>query len=567
MSNPSNSLRRWQARSYQPEQIDLLHDALGFHPALCALLLRQGLQTSGDASNYLQAHWEQVHDPLLLLQMPEALARTCEAIERAESILLYGDYDVDGVTAVALLYQFLQPLTAKLDYYFPDRYQEGYGLSEAGVRYAAEQGVKLMLVLDCGTRDLKATALARELGIDVIICDHHEPGNELPQVRALINPLQPNCPYPYKKLSGAGLAFKLVQALQQQLELPKETLLPGLEFLAISIACDIVPMTGENRILAYWGLRRLNRTKQIGLQALLHAAARARPLRVSDLVFGVGPIINAAGRVAHAREALKLLLSHDARAARDQARLLQHYNDERRRLNQLAEASATAQANALTDSDNPAGLVLYQADWHAGILGIVASRIAEKFQKPVVMLTENKGLLTGSARSFNKINLLDALDQCEELLTRYGGHQQAAGLKLPAENLSAFRSAFARAPALQSPENLPLLYDAELALQEIDVAFWKQLQKLEPFGPDNPSPLFCARNLRCVRPPELLKGQHLRLRIQQGNSRELEALGFYQGYHLQHWPENACFHMLFKLERDFWNNKERIRLQIRDIQI
>lgn len=567
MKTQNNPWSRWQQRQYLPEELALLQQHLGLHPALCGMLLRQGLRTPEAAVAYLEARWEQVHDPHLLHQMPQALARLLRAIDQAEPVLLYGDYDVDGTTAVALLYQFLQPLCPKLDYYVPDRHEEGYGLSEKGVRHAAEKGYRLVLVLDCGTRDLQSAALAKSLGIDLIICDHHEPGEVLPEVLALINPLQAECRYPYKHLSGAGLAFKLVQALQQALQLPKETLLPALEFLAISIACDIVPMTGENRVLAYWGLRRLNRTQQPGLQALLQASSRVRPLRISDLVFGVGPLLNAAGRVAQAREAIKLLLSHDARAARDQARLLQSYNEERRRLNALVEEAAVRQAESQLEQHSPAALVLYQPNWHAGVLGIVASRVAEKFQRPVVLLSLQGELLSGSVRSSRGLNALQGLQQCAEYLHRYGGHQQAAGVKLLPENLEAFREAFAQAPAFRNPEQTPTFYDAELPLQDIQMPLWKQLQRLEPFGPENPSPLFCARGLRCTRPPELLKGQHLRLRLAQGNSPEFEAIGFYQAYRLQHWPENPRINLLFKLDYDSWQNRDRIRLEIRDMQV
>ncbi|MCC7465523.1 MAG: single-stranded-DNA-specific exonuclease RecJ, partial [Saprospiraceae bacterium] len=422
-----------------------LQSELNIPLVFCRLLLQRGIQTKEEARSFFLHDLGNTHDPFLMKDMDRAVERLDQAIQSGERILLYGDYDVDGTTSVALMYSFLSGFYHNLDYYLPNREKEGYGVSLQGVEYARETGCTLVIAMDCGIKGHKAIDLARTYGIDFIVCDHHLPEGGLPVAVACLDPKREDCPYPYKELSGCGVAFKLAHAYALHHNTPMEELSSLLDLVAVSTACDIVHMTGENRILAHFGLQRLNRSPRTGLWAIGQKINRPYPLDISDVVFGIGPMINAAGRLADAREAVRLLLSVDRNSASDYAGQLVQRNKDRRKMDQSTAEAAERMFREKPDWDTRKSAVLFNPDWHKGIIGIVASRMVEAFYKPTVILTESNGIAVGSARSVAGFDLYAALQECEDLFTTFGGHAHAAGMQLPVENLSAFEERFEQA--------------------------------------------------------------------------------------------------------------------------
>ncbi len=548
-------------------QVKTLEQALGIHPVLCQLLAQRGIHTLEQARAYLRPSLDDLHDPFLMKDMDKAAQRLATAIARKENILLYGDYDVDGATAIALMYRFLKPLHPHLDYYVPDRYEEGYGISHQGIAYAREHGIDLIIAMDCGITAIEQAQQAQSYGIDLIICDHHLPGERLPGALAVLNPKRSDCSYPFKDLCGGGVAFKLIQAYTQSSLATGATVWQSLlEYLALGIAADIVPITNENRILAWHGLRQLNRSDRPGLNALIEQSKRQRPLRISDIVFGLAPAINAAGRMSDAQQAVRLLLADDRNIAAEYARVLDYRNQLRREYDQrTAEEAQTLFAPCEAERRS---IVLYQPHWHKGVVGIVAARMVERFHRPAILLTQSGHLATGSARSIPGVDLYEALSSCRDLLLNFGGHAHAAGLSLRPENVPAFSECFEEAIRTLMPQVPPgkvIDVHAELDFDDITPEFWNLLRRFEPFGPGNPTPVFRARGVRDTGYSRILKGAHLQVSLKQGK-KVFSGVAFGQSHSWELLSSRQPLDICYTIEESHWHSPAELKLQIRDVR-
>ena len=538
---------------------------LGIYPVLASLLVARGVTDVVAAEQYFNPALADLHAPWLMRDMDRAVQRLERAFDRRERILLYGDYDVDGVCSVAMMYEFLRFLHPYADYYLPDRLSEGYGLSMQGVDYARYKGCSLILALDCGIRAHEAIAYARVSGIDVIVCDHHLPEGPLPEAVAALNPMRPDCNYPCKALSACGVAFKLAQAVAERQSTPVSELHRLFPFLALSTACDIVPMIGESRILTRYGLFGLNNDSRPGIQALIEASGRQRRLSVSDLVFGIGPMINAAGRLAHAREAVAALLSADPAAAMTSARRLAWLNTQRR----AEDARMTDEATDIVQKNqtDAASIVVCGASWSQGLLGITAGRLAERFHRPAIALTRSGGILVGSARSIPGFDLYGALNACAAHLLQFGGHHQAAGLRLRPEALAAFHREFesvARSRITPEMGEPTLEIAGELPLSDITPDFWRALRRFEPFGPENRRPVFEAKGVRDTGAIRALRSNHAQVVFhQRGVTMRGIALG--QGELFGH-LQRGGIDVAYSLEVDEWRGERQLRLHVKDMR-
>ncbi|HUH33410.1 MAG TPA: single-stranded-DNA-specific exonuclease RecJ, partial [Daejeonella sp.] len=463
-----------------------MQTALNIDEVLATLLVKRGVKNFNEARDFFRPNLLQLHDPFLMKDMEQAILRIEKAIASAEKILIYGDYDVDGTTSVALVYSFLKKYHTQLDYYIPDRYKEGYGISSAGIDYAFQNNFSLIIALDCGIKSVDKIDYANSKGIDFIICDHHLPGDTLPAAVAVLDPKRKDCQYPYKELSGCGIGFKLVQAYSQKNNIPFEEILCFLDLVMVSIASDIVPITGENRILAWHGLKRLNSEPCKGLSALIDIAGRKDAYSITDVVFMIGPRINAAGRIDDAKHAVDLLIADTLESAFAKGQNINLKNTERK----LHDSSITEQALALIDNDpqliSKKTTVVYNEAWHKGVIGIVASRLTEKYYRPTIVLTHSNGHIAGSARSVSGFDLYEALSECSDLLVQFGGHKYAAGLTMMPENLAAFQDKFEKVVSSSIPEELLIQavhIDAVLQLKQIDSRFFRILNQFAPFGP------------------------------------------------------------------------------------
>ena len=560
-------------------QVRLLAGALNVDDTLAGLLVQRGVTSFDQARNFFRPQLDALPDPFCMRDMEVAVARLNTAQERSEQILIYGDYDVDGTTAVALVTGFLRRFFPAVDYYLPDRHREGYGLSQAGVDHAVATGATLLITLDCGIKAVDNVAYARRQGVDVIICDHHEPGAVLPDAVAILDPKRHDCPYPHSNLSGCGVGFKLMWAYCLHHQVPTEALLPSLDLVAVSIAADLVPIVGENRILAYYGLQQLCRQPRPGLRALLEVAGLEPQedgtynLDISKVVFVIGPRLNAAGRVAHARTAVELLLAQTDDEARPAARQLQALNETRRGHDQSNTHHALrmiADDPALRDA--PA-TVLFHADWHQGVAGIVASRCLGSYYRPTVILTQgDDGALTGSARSVENFDLYAAVASCADLLDRFGGHTQAAGLRLAPDKLVDFRTRFnAVVAATLLPEQSvrQIDVDCELTLSHISGRFFRVLRQFGPFGPGNMQPHFVARGLTdagCAPVGRAEPPAHLRICVRQHNGPVIKGIGFGLAHHYPRIAAGEPFDLCFTLEEESFRGQKTVRLNVKDVR-
>lgn len=555
----------WQAIPVDETLVEALRESLGIQPVLCRLLVQRGIETFEQAKAFFRPSLDDLHDPFLMQDMDAAVLRLREAMERNEKILLFGDYDVDGTTSVALMWSFLYPRHPNLDYYIPDRYREGYGLSMEGVEYAREKGAALLIAMDCGITAVEQARRASEYGIDLIICDHHLPGETLPGALAVLDPKRAGCAYPYKELSGCGVAFKLAQGYAQRYGMEREALEELLDLLVISIAADIVPMTGENRILAWHGLQRLNRSKRPGLNALIEESRRTRPLSISDIVFGLAPMINAAGRLADADHAVKLMLAQDRYVAAECARVLEYRNQLRRDFDQRTAEEAGA---LFADYESErSSIVLYQPHWHKGIVGIAAARMVERFHRPAILLTRSGHIATGSARSVPGFDLHEALGLCSDLLISYGGHAHAAGLSLLPENVPAFWDRFEAVTQLLLPREAlrrVIAVHAEIDFEEITPGFWKILRQFAPFGPGNRSPVFVTRGVSDTGFSRLLKGAHIKLSLRQGKQ-VFSGIAFQQAEVFPIVAGRRQVDICYTLEENTWDDRTALELMVKDI--
>lgn len=569
--------KRWLVNtSIDSTTVEEFRSILKVDEVIAELLLQRGISTFEEAENFFRPKLSDLHDPFLMQDMREAVERLQQAIENQERILLFGDYDVDGTTAVAMMYAFLKD-TAIIDYYIPDRYNEGYGISKQGIDFAADHEVGLIISLDCGIKSVELVSYAKELGIDFIICDHHTPGNELPD-GIVLDPKRNDCKYPYKELSGCGVGFKLLQGLSDFNNWGYDKLFELLDFLAVSIGADIVPVTGENRILCYHGMKRLNARPRKAFKELLLLAKRPFPVTLTDVVFTIAPRINAAGRLRSGRYAVELMISNDV----DQIDLLAEEinldNNERRTLDKEITDEALVQIAQDEHAKSKFTTVVFKENWHKGVVGIVASRLIETHYKPTIVLTESNGLITGSARSIQGFDVYEALCTCEDLLEQFGGHKYAAGLTLRIENLEAFKSKFEEVvkesmpPQLLVPEQK---IDLNLSFNQIFRSEENRLQlprlkrilnQFEPHGPGNMKPVFTSNNVFSTD-VRLLKEAHLKLAMTQPDSDlVIEGIGFNMSEKMDTVASGLPFQIAYTLETNSWNGKETVQLNLKDVR-
>ena len=573
---------KWNIRcltAVEQEIQQQLEHELNISSAAARMLVVRGIQTADEARAFVRPSLEMLHDPFLMKDMDEAVERLHQAITQGEKILIYGDYDVDGTTAVAVMYRFLQnlvsnlsPLTFNLDYYIPDRYTEGYGVSQQGIDYAAAQGCNLIITLDCGIKAVEKVAYAASKGIDVIVCDHHTPGEELPNAVAVLNMKRSDCSYPYKDLSGCGVGFKLAQAYTSRYGLPFDNLIPLLQLLAMSIASDIVPITGENRILAHFGIQQLNKAPFTGLSAIMAVASiEEKRLTISDLVYKIGPRINACGRMKSGRAAVELLLTDDPDFARQQAEEVNHHNEDRRDCDTETTKEALAQLQGDPMFANRRSTVVYAPHWHKGVVGIVASRLTENYYRPTIVLTASEdGIISGSARSVGGFDIYAAIDSCSDLLTNFGGHKFAAGLSLHINDLPEFQERFEAYVAAHIREDQlqpTLQIEAELQLGDITKSFYNVLRHLEPFGPGNPRPLFVSRNLINHRDTRAVgkEREHLRLDV-TARVNAITGIAFGRADMAEYIQNGNAVDICYELNENTFNHYTTIQMMVQDIQ-
>lgn len=564
--------KRWIYKA-TPDQklVEHLSKSLDISVSMGNLLVQRGITTFDNAKSFFRPSLqEHLHDPFLMQDMEKAVQRLDKAIQNQEKILIYGDYDVDGTTSVALVYGFLQQHHENLDYYIPDRYLEGYGISQKSIDWAGEQGITLVIALDCGIKSVELMDYANSLGIDYIICDHHLPGEQIPNAHAVLDPKRKDCIYPFKELSGCGVGFKLLQAYCSRKGISVEKLYPFLDLLVISIACDIVPIVDENRVMAFYGLRQLNQTQRIGIRALIDVAKFSDDtvLNISNVVFGLGPRINAAGRIQHAKKAVMLLVSNDKREADYVAELINKDNMQRRDLDSsiTEEALSMITQNRLEKAKTT---VLFKDNWHKGVIGIVASRCIETYHRPTVILTQHNGKATGSARSVPGFDLYQAIESCSDLLEQFGGHMHAAGLTLPLEKIEPFRQRFEQVVAqkIDSDQLTPLIeIDAKLNLDDITGKFYRILQQFAPFGPANMRPVFVTEGLYAEY-PKLLKEKHVKFRARQKGSQSFfDAIGFGMPEHFDRIASGEQFALCYNIDENRYRGQTSLQLKIKDIK-
>jgi single-stranded-DNA-specific exonuclease len=563
--------KKWKILSADPVRAASLHSALKISPILCRILVQRDIDSFEKARDFFRPQLSGLHDPWLMKDMDRAVARIVTAFREKEKILVYGDYDVDGTTSVACMFQFLQRiyLSDRIDFYIPNRYREGYGVSREGIAFAKENGFSLIISLDCGIKSADLIREAKDQGIDFIVCDHHQPDAELPPASAILNPKQAGCPYPYKELCGCGVGFKLIVALSRVLNLPEADPLIFLDLVATAIAADIVPMTGENRILAYHGLKKVNENPNHGIRALMELSGVTRDLRIQNLVFMIAPRINAAGRMDDARKAVQMFIAPRFEEALEYARLLHADNTDRKE----ADLNITGEALAMIEKQAAGALrkttVVFQAHWHKGVVGIVASRLIEKYYRPTVVLTRSGDLVAGSARSVSGFNLYEAVHACREHLLGYGGHFAAAGMTLLPERVEAFAAKFEEVvsstidPGQLVPEQL---IDAEVNFPELTPGLHKILVQMEPFGPGNSHPVFLARNARNTGYSKIVKEQHIRFSLRQGGAL-FNGIGFNMAARFLLLQSGEPIDLLFCLEENIWNDQRTLQLKVVDFRL
>lgn len=567
---------KWKLEPPTPEKLEAaerLAKELNISPILGRLLIERNITTVADAKKFFRPSLTELYDPFMFTDMDKAVERLNKALGRKERIMVYGDYDVDGCTAVALVYKFLQQYYSNIDYYIPDRYEEGYGVSVKGIDYAYESGVKLIIVLDCGIKAVDEIAYAKEKGIDFIICDHHVPDEILPPAVAILNAKRFDSTYPYPHLSGCGVGFKFMQAFAQSNGIEFSQLIPLLDLCAVSIASDIVPIMGENRILAYHGLRQLNANPSIGLKAIIDVCGLSeRELTISDIIFKIGPRINASGRIQNGKEAVALLVEKDYQTAHEMAEQINRYNDMRKDLDKSMTEEANSIVEKLDKQSEQRSIVIYNEEWHKGVIGIVASRLTEIYYRPSVVLTRTDNLATGSARSVSGFDVYKAIESCRDLLENFGGHTYAAGLSLREENLEAFTERFLK---IASEEIIPeqmipqIDIDAILDLKEINQKFVNDLKKMSPFGPDNQKPVFCSLGVKDYGTSKLVgkELEHLKLELIDGNSSTpMHAIAFGMHRHNDHIKGMKPFNICYTVEENTYNGNTSIQLMIKDIK-
>lgn len=566
---------RW---NYQPptqeqrEAAKSLAKEIGISPILCRLLQERGITSAAEAKRFFRPQLNELHDPFLMNDMNIAVERLNQAMGRKERILIYGDYDVDGTTAVALVYKFLQQFYSNIDYYIPDRYNEGYGVSKQGIDYAYETDVKLVIVLDCGIKAVEEISYAKEKGIDFIICDHHVPDEVLPPAIAILNPKRKDSTYPYDHLSGCGVGFKLMQAFAQNNGIELHQLTPLLDLVAVSIASDIVPIMGENRILAFHGLRQLNSNPSVGLKAIIDVCGLAeKEITMSDIVFKIGPRINASGRIQNGKEAVDLLIEKDFQAALEKSNLINQYNETRKDLDKNMTEEANHIVDQLENLSERRSIVIFNEEWHKGVIGIVASRLTEIYYRPAVVLTRTDDLATGSARSVSGFDVYKAIEHCRDLLENFGGHTYAAGLSMKVENVAKFTRRFEEyvtSHILPEQTSATIDIDAQLDFRDITPKFFFDLKKFNPFGPDNHKPVFATLNVYDYGTSKVVgrDQEHIKLELVDNKSNNvMNGIAFGQSSQARYIKTKQSFNICYTIEENTHKRGE-IQLQIEDIK-
>lgn len=567
-------LKNWLIKqTASTEEIESLSADINVSKPVANLLLQRGVSNYQEAKDFFRPNLQNLYNPFLMQDMDKAVARIEQAVAAGEKVMVYGDYDVDGTTSVALLYSFLQDKIAQLTYYIPDRYSEGYGVSYKGIDRAKEIGCTLIIALDCGIKAVDKVAYATELGIEFVICDHHEPGETLPKAVAILDPKRSDCTYPFKELSACGVGFKLAQAYAEKNGIDLGNIMPLLDLVVVSIASDIVPIVDENRILAHYGLKRINAKPRIGLKAIIEISnLPLGDIKINDIVFKIGPRINAAGRIELGLHSVDLLVSNDKQTAMEIAKKIDGDNTERREFDSSITKEAIARIESDASQQDKVTTVLYNPDWHKGVLGIVASRLIDHYYRPTIILTRSNGFITGSARSVHDFNLYQAIEACADLLENFGGHMYAAGLTLKEENFEAFRDRFEQVVQEQiQPENLipKIDVDAEIHIQDISDKFLNVLEQFEPFGPGNMPPVFVTNNVfdtgyaQCVGADK----EHLRMYILDKTSRySYSAIAFGMGHLYEKVEGKKPFQLCYSLEKNNYKGKQSIQLKVRDIK-
>ncbi|MCG8576119.1 MAG: single-stranded-DNA-specific exonuclease RecJ [Flavobacteriales bacterium] len=569
--------KRWviKAETEQQTLIKLIEE-VGVSKPIANILGQRCISNFEEAKNFFRPDLKNLLDPFLMYGMEKAVNRIEEAIATGENILVYGDYDVDGTTAVSLVFSYLHREYEQIGYYIPDRYKEGYGISMQGIDFAIDNSFSLVIALDCGIKAIEEIAKAKAEGVDFIVCDHHTPGEEIPDC-IILNPKQNLCSYPYPELSGAGIGFKLVQALNQIRNEGFEEIEDLLDLLVVSIGADVVPISGENRIMAFHGLARLNENPRIGFAKLLELANKQGNLSMQDVIFSLAPRINAAGRIDSGNKAVELLLAQSETEVNEISANINSYNETRKGLDKEITAEALEMIKLQEEFVHLKSTVLFKEDWHKGVVGIVASRVQETYYRPTIILTESNGMAVGSGRSVKGFNIYDAIDACSDLLDRYGGHFHAAGLSLPMENLTEFKVRFTEVVNSTISDNLlvpEIEIDAEIDFRDIFEnqlggipKFFRILRQLAPFGPENPNPIFVSRNVKNTGYSRVLKDEHLKLHLYQEEYPNLKLSGIAFGLgHLFPKIENQTFDIVYSLEENHWQGSSSLQLMVKDIQ-
>ena len=566
--------QNWKYQPLTPEQGALaarLSYELEMSPVLCSLLVKRGITSVAEARNFFRPKLSQLHNPFLMNDMDVAVRRLNKALGKKERILVYGDYDVDGTTAVALVYKFLQQFSSNIDYYIPDRNEDGYGISKRGVDYAHSTGVKLIIVLDCGIKAIEEIAYAKSLGIDFIVCDHHVPDEQLPCAVAILNPKLAGSTYPYPHLSGCGVGFKFMQAFAMDNGIPADQLYPLLDLVAVSIASDLVPIMGENRILAFHGIKQLNHSPSIGLKAIINVCGlNEKEININDIIFKIGPRINASGRVQQGKVAVDLLIENNLKAAIAMSHQINEMNEARKELDKSMTEEANSIVEGLESFDERRAIVIFNPDWHRGVIGIVASRLTEVYHRPAVVITCTGDMATGSARSVTGFDVYKAMESCRDLLDNFGGHTYAAGFSLKVENIDAFAKRFEEfvTDNILPEQTEPVIeIDAELEFQQITRRFFNDLKKFAPHGPENPKPVFCTHNVCDYGTSKVVgrKQEHIKLELVDNKSNTiLNGIAFGQSRQAKYIKSKQSFDICYTLEDNTYKHGE-VQLQIESI--
>lgn len=562
---------RWNlTEEPKSEKITELSKVLNVSPTIAKLLVNRGIETYEEARAFFRPNLADLHDPFLMKDMDLAIQRIENALELHENIMIYGDYDVDGTTSVSLVYSYLSKLYPNITTYIPDRYTEGYGISYQGIDFAKDNDIRLIIALDCGIKAIDKIQYAKERDIDFIICDHHRPGKEIPDAVAILNPKQETCTYPYDELCGCGIGFKLIQAMHQKKGFDFNEIIPYLDLVATAIAADIVPMTGENRILAYFGLQVINKNPRIGIKALLNSVKKEE-ITITDVVFVVAPRINAAGRIKSGNDAVALLIETDLEAAAEFAKAIENYNIERKDLDKRIAKEALEQIKK-NNEENRFTTVVYDENWHKGVIGIVASRLIEKYYRPTLVFTKSGDYLAASARSVKGFDVYQALEKSSEFIEQFGGHKYAAGLTLKPENYEKFKAKFEEVVKESMPQELripEIKIDAKINLTEITPKLNRIIKQFAPFGPQNMKPVFATSDVRDNGYGKAVGADksHMKLNLISGaHFKTFPAIGFGLAEKFKNLPKGQGFHIAYTIDENHWNGKISLQLVLKDLK-